>query len=238
VAVGDLSTLADIERRVVQCRRCPNLRAYCARVARDKKRAHAGDRYWGKPVPAFGDRNARVALVGLAPGAHGSNRTGRMFTGDASGDFLYPALYRAGFASQPHSKSAADGMRLRDCIITSAARCAPPQNKPTPQELRNCFPFLLEEFDALDRLRVMIGLGKIGFDAVLRTLRERGFSLQPARPAFAHGAMTTARDGTRTIVAIASYHPSRQNTNTGKLTARMFDAIFARANATLKNAEA
>lgn len=234
--MGDLTALPDIERRVVRCRRCSSLRAYCERVAREKKRAHAADSYWGKPVPAFGDPRARVMLVGLAPGAHGSNRTGRMFTGDASGDFLYPALYRAGFASQPNSRNADDGMRLRDCIITSAARCAPPQNKPTPQELRNCFPFLLEEFDALHRLKVIIGLGRIGFDAALRMLRARQFSIEPARPAFAHGAEVTAHEGKRTILAIASYHPSRQNTNTGKLTVRMFDAIFARAKAALTNA--
>jgi uracil-DNA glycosylase family 4 len=238
MAVGDLSALSKIERRIVVCRRCPKLRAYCARVARERKRAHAGDRYWGRPVPAFGDPRARVMLVGLAPGAHGSNRTGRMFTGDASGDFLFPALYRAGFASQPHSVRSGDGMRLRDCIITSAARCAPPQNKPTPQELRNCFPFLLEEFDALRRLSVMIGLGRIGFDAILKTLRRRGFSLDPARPAFAHGAEVVARDGGRAILAIASYHPSRQNTNTGKLTTPMFDAIFERASAALRSAAA
>lgn len=161
-----------------------------------------------------------------------------MFTGDASGNFLYPALYRAGFASQPESSNADDGMRLRDCIITSAARCAPPQNKPTPRELRNCLPFLVEEFDALRRVRVVIGLGKIGFDAALRTLRERGFSFEPERPAFGHGAEVTARNAKRTIVVIASYHPSRQNTNTGKLTAQMFDAIFSRASAALRRAEA
>ena len=168
-------------------------------------------------------------IVGLAPGAHGSNRTGRPFTGDASGDFLYPALYRAGFASQPNATRRDDGLTLHDCIITAAGRCAPPKNKPTPEELRSCFPYLLEEFDALADLRVMIGLGSIGFDAILKGLRERGYVLDPRRPKFGHAVEVRATKGTRTVVALASYHPSRQNTNTGVLTVPMFDAIFARA---------
>lgn len=171
--------------------------------------------------------------MGLAPGAHGSNRTGRPFTGDASGDFLYPALHRAGFSSQPAATGRDDGLRLRDCLITAAARCAPPGNKPTPGELRNCFPYLVEEFAALPRLRVAIGLGAIGFTAVVRALRERGYSLDPARPVFAHGAEVRAAGGNGELVAIASYHPSRQNTNTGVLTAAMFDAVFARARSLL-----
>lgn len=226
-------TLAQIERAVITCTRCPQLRAYCAEVARTKKRAHANDAYWGKPVPAFGDATARVMLVGLAPGAHGSNRTGRPFTGDASGDFLYPALYRSGFASQPAATSRNDGLELHDCFITAAGRCAPPKNKPTPDELRACFPYLLEEFDALAHLRVMIGLGSIGFDAILKVLRERGFTLDPVRPKFGHGAEVRARNDGRVVVAIASYHPSRQNTNTGVLTVPMFDAIFTRAKQVL-----
>jgi uracil-DNA glycosylase family 4 len=219
-----------IERAVVGCTRCPELRAYTAKVARERKRAHRDCDYWGKPVPAFGDPRARVMLVGLAPGAHGSNRTGRPFTGDASGSFLYPALFRAGFASQPDAIDCNDGLTLHDALITAAARCAPPQNKPTPQELRNCFPFLLQEFDALRRLRVTVALGSVAFDAVLRMLRERGFALEPPRPVFGHGAEAVATKGRRAIAVIASYHPSRQNTNTGKLTVKMFDAIFARAN--------
>jgi len=222
-------TLAEIERAVIRCTRCPELRAYTATVAREKKRAHRDCDYWGKPVPAFGTENARLMLVGLAPGAHGSNRTGRPFTGDASGDFLYPALFRAGFASQPKAIDRDDGLTLRDCLITAAARCAPPGNKPTPGELRNCFPYLLEEFDALRKLRVAVGLGSVGFEAVVRVLRERGFTLH-SKPKFAHGAETVASNGKRSIVAIASYHPSRQNTNTGVLTVPMFDAIFTRAN--------
>jgi uracil-DNA glycosylase len=223
-----MSKLESIERRIIACTRCPELRAYCAQVAHEKRRAYADHAYWGKPVPPFGDPHARVMLVGLAPGAHGSNRTGRPFTGDASGGFLYPALYRAGFASQPNADDRNDGLKLHDCFITSAGRCAPPKNKPTPQQLRNCFPYLLEEFDALPELRVLIGLGSIGFDATVRVLRERGYAFAAA-PVFAHGAETTATLGKRRIALIASYHPSRQNTNTGKLTVPMFDAIFTRA---------
>lgn len=228
-------TLDAIAARVIACRRCPELRAYTARVAAEKKRAHHDCLYWGKPVPAFGDPHARLMLVGLAPGAHGSNRTGRPFTGDASGNFLYPALYRAGFASQPEATDRDDGLRLRDCLITAAARCAPPKNKPTPRELRNCFPFLLEEFDALPKLRVAIGLGAIGFAAIVRVLAERGFTLD-AKPRFAHGFELTARKGKRIVTAVASYHPSRQNTNTGKLTVPMFDSIFTRAAELLRPA--
>ncbi|MGH7737119.1 MAG: uracil-DNA glycosylase [Candidatus Tyrphobacter sp.] len=220
-----------IARRVVACRRCPELRAYCARVAREKKRAYQDEPYWGKPVPGFGDARAGVMLVGLAPGAHGSNRTGRPFTGDASGAFLYPALYRAGFASTGSATGRNDGLVLRDCFITAAIRCAPPANKPTPQQLRNCFGYLLAEFDALARLRVVVALGSIGFSASLRVLRERDYALEPKHPAFAHGAEVLARTPARTILLIASYHPSRQNTNTGTLTAAMFDAIFTRAAA-------
>ncbi|MDQ2865494.1 MAG: uracil-DNA glycosylase [Candidatus Eremiobacteraeota bacterium] len=227
------SSLEAIQRRIIGCTRCPELRTYCAQVARDKRRAYSAQDYWGKPVPAFGDEHARVMLVGLAPGAHGSNRTGRPFTGDASGDFLYPALHRAGFASQPFAHAVEDGMVLRDCIITAAARCAPPKNKPTPQQLRNCFPYLLEEFDAMPQLDVMIGLGKIGFDAILRALRERDFAFETSRPTFAHGAHHAATRAGRRITVLGTYHPSRQNTNTGKLTIPMFDAIFTSARALL-----
>lgn len=226
-------TLEQIERSLIRCTRCPQLRAYCAEVARTKKRAYADETYWGKPVPFFGSDDARVMIVGLAPGAHGSNRTGRPFTGDASGDFLYPALYRAGFASQPNATHRDDGLVLHDCLITSAGRCAPPKNKPTPEELRNCFPYLLEEFDALPDLQVMIGLGSIGFDAILKVLRERGFTLDPQRPKFAHAAEVRAHKESRRVVVIASYHPSRQNTNTGVLTVPMFDSIFKRARVLL-----
>ncbi len=229
-----MKSLSDIERAVVRCRRCPELRAYTAQIARDKKRAHRECVYWGKPVPGFGDPRARLMLVGLAPGAHGSNRTGRPFTGDASGGFLYPALYRAGFASQPEASSRDDGLTLCDCFITAALRCAPPHNKPTPGELRNCSPYLLEEFDALGRLRVVVALGSIAHTAILRMLRDGDFALA-GTATFAHGAELTAAFRKRTITVIASYHPSRQNTNTGKLTVPMFDAIFTRANEVLRS---
>ncbi|HEY1653850.1 MAG TPA: uracil-DNA glycosylase [Candidatus Tumulicola sp.] len=232
----DLQTLTAIERAVVGCTRCPELRAYTARVAAEKKRAHLACTYWGRPVPAFGDARARTIVVGLAPGAHGSNRTGRPFTGDASGDFLYPALYRAGFASKPLAVDREDGLVLRDCLITAALRCAPPQNKPTPAQLRNCFPYLVAEFEALERLRVAIGLGAIGFAAILNVLRAGGYALDPLKPTFGHGFEATATRGDRTIAVIASYHPSRQNTNTGVLTMPMFDAIFSRARAILDSA--
>ncbi len=235
-------SIASIERAVVVCTRCPELRAYCAQVARVKKRAYADQTYWGRPVPALGDPDARVVLVGLAPGAHGSNRTGRMFTGDASGDFLFPALYRAGFASQEFATSRDDGMELRDCFITAAERCAPPKNKPTPQQLRNCFPYLVEEFEALAKMRVAIALGRIGFDATVRALMQRGYAFE-SKPMFGHLAEAVAHrsslDSARgtsdgDIVVLSSFHPSQQNTNTGKLTVAMFDAVFARARALLE----
>ena len=223
-----------VSREVVQCTKCPELRTYCRQVAAEKKRAYRDWTYWGKPVPAFGDPQARVMLVGLAPGAHGSNRTGRMFTGDASGDFLYPALHRAGFATQASAVSADDGLELRDCIITAALRCAPPQNKPTPEELRRCYPYLLREIEILDRVQVVIGLGLIGTKAAIGALKDSGFAIEPRVWKFGHGVEIAARKGEREITVIASFHPSRQNTNTGKLTARMFDAIFSRAGELLR----
>jgi uracil-DNA glycosylase family 4 len=219
-----------IERRVVACRRCPELRAYCSEVARVKRREYRDETYWGKPVPAFGDPAARVLVVGLAPGAHGSNRTGRMFTGDASGVWLYRALHRAGFANQSEQRDRADGMVLKDLLISAALRCAPPGNKPTPGQLRNCAPFLDEELAALDGLRVVIALGAIGMRAAVGALRANDFALARA-PAFAHLAESSAeRAGSRhAVTLLASYHPSRQNTNTGVLTEAMLDAVFARA---------
>lgn len=220
-----------INREVVRCRKCPELRVYCEQVASSKKRAYRDWTYWGKPVPAFGDPRARVMLVGLAPGAHGSNRTGRMFTGDSSGDFLYPALHRAGFATQASAISADDGLELRDCIITAALRCAPPQNKPTPRQLQRCFPYLLRELKELTNVQVIVGLGAIGTKAALDALKESGYAVEPQRWRFGHGTEMLARKGKRVITVIASFHPSRQNTNTGKLTTSMFDAIFTRAKA-------
>ena len=227
-------SLESINRRVVRCTRCPELRTYCAQVAAEKKRAYRDWTYWGKPVPSFGDPNARLLLIGLAPGAHGSNRTGRPFTGDGSGNFLYPALHRAGFATQATAVSREDGMKLRNCYITSVGRCAPPKNKPTPQELHNCFPYLVEEFDALPELRVIVTLGSIALKGTLELLRIREFALSPERPKFGHLFEFLARKGARTIAVINSFHPSQQNTNTGKLTVAMFDAVFTRAKELLR----
>lgn len=226
--------IAAINAEVIRCTKCKELRVYCEQVAAQKKRAYADWTYWGKPVPAFGAPQARVVLVGLAPGAHGSNRTGRMFTGDASGDFLYPALHRAGFASQPTALSREDGMTLRDCFITAAARCAPPQNKPTPQELKNCFPYLVREFQQFDRMQVIVGLGAIGTKAAIDALKALDYTITPSPWKFGHGTEIAARKHKRIITIISSFHPSRQNTNTGKLTAAMFDAIFTRANELLR----
>lgn len=226
--------IAAINREVVRCTKCPELRVYCEQVAVEKKRAYRDWTYWGKPVPAFGDPNARVVLVGLAPGAHGSNRTGRMFTGDSSGDFLYPVLHRAGFATQPSAVSSSDDMRLRDCFITAALRCAPPQNKPTPQEIKNCSPYLLREFEQLTNMQVIVGLGAIGTKAAVDALKQNGYVVSPASWRFGHGVQIAAVKGKRTVTIVASFHPSRQNTNTGKLTAAMFDSVFNRAKRLLQ----
>ncbi len=217
---------------MVACERCPELRAYCARVAEEKKRAHREETYWGRPVPAFGDPRARVLLVGLAPGAHGSNRTGRMFTGDASGEWLFRALHRAGFANQPTQRDRADGLVLCSALISAALRCAPPLNKPTPAQIARCFPYLVEDVTALSRLRVVVGLGAIGTRAAAAALLAAGYAFD-AKPVFGHGSEVVARssDGPNDVTLLASYHPSRQNTNTGVLTEPMLDAIFARARA-------
>jgi uracil-DNA glycosylase len=214
---------------VTGCERCPELRAYCARVALEKKRAYRDEEYWGKPVPAFGDPAARVVLVGLAPGAHGSNRTGRMFTGDASGVWLYRALHRAGFANQPEQRDRDDGLILRDALITAALRCAPPGNKPEPEQLRRCFPYLVREIGLLEDLRVVVGLGAIGTRAARDAMQNVGYTFAERTP-FAHGAESVAAHPSRpAAVLLASYHPSRQNTNTGVLTEPMLDEIFTRA---------
>jgi uracil-DNA glycosylase len=220
--------LTSINRRVVACTRCPELRTYCAQVAESKKRAYSDWTYWGKPVPSFGDPHAKLLLVGLAPGAHGSNRTGRPFTGDGSGNFLYPALFRAGFANQPMALARDDGLQLLNCLITAAIRCAPPHNKPTPSELSNCAPYLAEEFAALRNLRVIVALGSIAFRSVLAMLKDQSFQLRPDRPVFSHAAECTATRRRRALTVLSSFHPSQQNTNTGKLTKPMFDRIFSR----------
>ena len=217
-----------MRRGIVACERCPRLRDYCERVAREKKREFRDWSYWGRPVPGFGDPRARLLVVGLAPAAHGGNRTGRVFTGDSSGDWLYEALHRFGFASQAESTGRDDGLRLDDCWVSAAGRCAPPQNKPTREELDRCRPWLEAELELLDRVRVVVALGRIGHEAWLRASGWWGRLAPRNRPRFAHGAEAALDDGIRLI---ASFHPSRQNTHTGRLTRPMWHAIFRRARA-------
>ena len=218
--------LVQLNREVVACTRCPRLVEYREKIAREKRRAYLDWDYWGKPVPGFGDPTARVLVLGLAPGAHGSNRTGRPFTGDASGKFMYPILYEDGFSNQPHATDRKDGLVLKNLYITAAVRCAPPDNKPLPQELANCAPYLDREMDGLKNVKVVVALGKIGFEAYLNYLKHRGL-LQSKKPyLFQHGAAYKMADG-KTL--LASYHPSNQNTQTGKLTRQMFAAIFKQA---------
>ncbi|MBW3665040.1 MAG: uracil-DNA glycosylase [Actinobacteria bacterium] len=210
----------EVHTDVVACRRCPRLVAWREKVAREKRAAFADEDYWGRPVPGFGDPSARLVVVGLAPAAHGANRTGRMFTGDRSGDFLYAGLYRAGFANQPTSTHRGDGLELTDCYITAPVKCAPPANKPTAEERANCRPYLVAELGLLAP-RVVLALGGIGWDAVLRH-----FGYQSPKPRFGHGAEHVLGDGT---TLLASYHVSQQNTFTGRLTPEMFDQVLARA---------
>ncbi len=219
-------TLDVLNAGIVACERCPRLRAYCAEVARVRRRAYADQEYWGRPVPSFGDPKARVLALGLAPGAHGSNRTGRMFTGDGSGDFLFPVLHEAGFASQPNSVSRDDGMKLTSLWICAVVRCAPPANKPTPAEQHNCATWLDEELRLLSNLRVVVCLGRIAFDGLLAHMQRTGQLTSRSGYLFAHGAEYTLPGG---LTVIASYHPSLQNTNTGKLTRPMFLSVFHRA---------
>lgn len=217
--------LGELEKQIESCQRCPRLVEYRAEVARVKRRAYRAEEYWGKPVPGFGDENARVLIVGLAPGAHGSNRTGRMFTGDDSGKFLYGSLFRSGFANQSLVVNREDGLQLKDIFITAVGRCAPPDNKPFPAELANCRPYLLGEMDLLPRLCGVVALGRIAYDAMSKILRDRGFNLPPVD--FGHGAFSQTTDGKMWL--LGSYHPSRQNTQTGRLTVEMFDAIWQKA---------
>lgn len=227
--LGTLAAVAspfrELADRVSACELCPRLRIHCKAVASLRKRQFANEEYWGRPVAGFGDPAARLLIVGLAPGAHGSNRTGRPFTGDASGDWLYEALHRYGWASQPVARARDDGLVLTDCYITAAARCAPPDNRPTSEELDRCRPYLQAELELLTRVRVVLALGRIGWESWLRAAGwwERfGTSL---RPRFAHGAETVLPNR---IVLVSSYHPSRQNTNTGRLTRPMWHSVFER----------
>ncbi|HEX5473391.1 MAG TPA: uracil-DNA glycosylase [Vicinamibacterales bacterium] len=223
---AEASTSLDLVRRqIVDCHACARLRTYCERIARDKKRAHRHDEYWGRPVPGFGDPEARLLVLGLAPAAHGANRTGRVFTGDGSGDFLMAAMHAGGFANIRTSQHAGDGLALHDAYIASAVRCAPPDNKPTPGEIAECHRHLVAEAAALPRLRAIVCLGRIGFDAAWRLLATNGTCVRP-RPRFAHGAVSRPPGGP---IVIAAYHPSRQNTNTGRLTPAMLASVFRRA---------
>jgi uracil-DNA glycosylase len=217
--------LERLAREITRCRRCPRLVAHRELIARIKRRQFREEDYWGRPLPGFGDPAARVLIVGLAPAAHGGNRTGRMFTGDQSGDWLFRALYEAGFANQALSVARQDGLVLHDAYVTAAARCAPPDNKPSVAELERCRPYLLRERALLERVRVVVALGRIAFATVLNVERTAGVGLPRPLPRFVHGAVTSL--GGRTV--IASYHPSRQNTQTGRLSRPMLAAIFARA---------
>lgn len=218
------SSIPSLHKSIIACTACPRLVQWREQTASERTKRFADQSYWGKPVPGFGDPYAEVLLVGLAPAAHGANRTGRMFTGDESGKWLYRALNKAGFASQEESTSRTDGLKLKNCYITAACRCAPPMNKPLPQELKNCRPFLLQEFQLLTRLRVIIGLGKIGFDNAYTSTKELGWTDISKRPPFSHGAVVQLNDR---LTLLGSYHPSQQNTFTGVLTQRMFNSIFS-----------
>jgi uracil-DNA glycosylase family 4 len=222
--VTDRAALAVLDAEVVECRRCPRLVAWREQVAREKVARFRDELYWGRPVPGFGDPEARILLIGLAPAAHGGNRTGRVFTGDASGDFLWKALSDVGLANKPSSRQANDGLALTDVYITAAVKCAPPQNKPTTDERDNCFPYLVRELRLLDRLRVIGALGAFGWEAAFRALEALGYPARP-RPKFGHGA--EARVGPYHVVA--SFHPSQQNTFTGRLTSSMLDDVLRRA---------
>jgi uracil-DNA glycosylase family 4 len=211
-----MNELAILQREIVACTRCPRLRDHCREVAQVKRRAYLDHEYWGKPVPSFGDPEARVLILGLAPGAHGANRTGRMFTGDKSGEFLYRALHETGFASQPASISRTDGLTLKGAYISASAHCAPPDNKPTREELLNCRPYLEREIRLLKNVRVVVALGRIAFDTYLSVIKERR--------AFGHGVVHHLSP-----ILMASYHPSQQNTSTGKLTAKMLREVFEKA---------
>jgi uracil-DNA glycosylase family 4 len=233
LVVGNAAALARIRDAIVSCERCERLRTYCRQVGIDKRRAFRDETYWTRPVPGFGDPRARLLIVGLAPAAHGANRTGRVFTGDGvggSGDFLMAALHRNGFATLPTSQHPDDGLRLIDAFIAAAVRCAPPDNKPTREEIAACLPFLADERAALPRIRVVVALGKIAFDAYLQLLKQQGIVIRP-RPAFAHGHAERLSNGE---TLIGSYHPSRQNTNTGVLTPQMMATVFRTARRLLR----
>lgn len=219
--------LEALRREVVRCRACPRLVEWRENVAREKRAAYRNEEYWGRPVPGFGDPEARLLIVGLAPAAHGANRTGRMFTGDHSGHYLFRALHRAGLATRPESRCRDDGLELRDAFLTASLRCAPPENRPRPDERRNCRPFLEREMDwFLPRIRCIVALGQYAWDHVLRILRDRDLPVPSPKPPFGHGAEASVGPG---LTLLASYHPSQQNTFTGTLTEEAFDQVWSRA---------
>ena len=226
-----MSGLRQLQKTVTACRKCPRLVRWRHAVAKKPPRRYQGENYWARPLPGFGDRGARLLIVGLAPAAHGGNRTGRIFTGDRSGDWLYGALHVAGFANQPVSVHRNDGLQLTGCYITAAVRCAPPENKPSRVEFERCRPYLVEEIELLTSIRVVIALGKIAFDSFLAAYRESGGIVPKPRPRFGHGASIGLANG---LTLICSYHPSQQNTFTGKLTRPMFDSVFEKAKAALQ----
>jgi uracil-DNA glycosylase family 4 len=225
-----MTSLKQLNQTIIHCRRCPRLVSWREACAKNPPRRFAGADYWAKPLPGFGDPKALVLIVGLAPAAHGGNRTGRMFTGDRSGDWLYGALHAVGFANQANSAHRADGLKLTGCYITAAVRCAPPDNKPSNEEFHKCRPYLIEELRHFKNLRVAIALGKIAFDSFLAAYRENGGVVPKPRPKFGHGVAVDLPGG---VKLLGSYHPSQQNTFTGKLTQPMFRAIFKRAREAL-----
>ncbi len=218
--------LEHLQKEIVSCKKCSRLVAWREKIAVEKVRRFAREAYWGKPIPSFGDPEAELLIVGLAPAAHGGNRTGRMFTGDRSGDWLFRALHKFDFANQPTSTDAQDGLLLKGCYITAALHCAPPQNKPTAEEKSNCLPYLFEEIQLLKNVRVVMALGKIGFDTVIKTYQDLGLTEIKKRPFFEHAGEVKLSSK---LTLVASYHPSQQNTFTGKLTESMFDAVFNKA---------
>ncbi|MDY6872937.1 MAG: uracil-DNA glycosylase [Chloroflexota bacterium] len=222
-------SLQELENEIITCRRCPRLVEWREEVAETKRRAYQDEDYWGKPVPGFGDPAARILIVGLAPGAHGSNRTGRMFTGDASGNFLFPALHRAGFANHPTGESPDDGLQLKDVFITAICRCVPPKNRPKVAEIKNCLPWLEAEIDLLPRLQGYVALGRIAFDNIRRMYKMQGVELP--KMDFGHNAFYELGEGRPWL--LSSYHPSQQNTLTGRLTEDMFNAIWERVRGLL-----
>ena len=227
------SNLSAVREAIISCEACPRLRTYCQDVGRTRKAAFKNEEYWARPVPGFGDPQARVLILGLAPAAHGANRTGRVFTGDgvgASGDFLMAALKRAGFANISTSQRVDDGLQLTDVYIAAAVRCAPPANKPLPEEVERCLPHLANEIAHLARLQTVVALGKIAWDAWLKLLSTSGVEVPRPRPVFAHGASWTHNG----LTLVGAYHPSRQNTNTGVLTPRMYDAVFRTVRQSLR----